>query len=210
MESKKVLLFDFDGTLVDSLLLIKQIINDLSVKYKYKKITEDDFEQLRAKDPKEVLQSLEVSKLKIPFIALDLKSAFQKNLVNVSWVKGMKETLETLAAKGFVLGILTSNGKENVETFLEMHHINCIDFVYGDVGIFGKSSSIEKVLKKNNIPKQDVFYIGDEIRDIQACKKVGIKIISVCWGFNSEEVLRNASPDYIVREPKDILDIVNK
>lgn len=209
MKDKKVLLFDFDGTLVDSLILLKQIANSFSSKYGYKIIKDEDLEFLRGKGPREVLKFLEVPLLKIPFIAIDFKKAFQRSLTNVSLVEGIRETLEELDRKGFVLGVLTSNGKENVETYFKMQGIDFIDFVYADVHLFGKSRSIAKALKQNGLRKQDVIYIGDEIRDIEATKKIDIRIVAVSWGFNTEEVLRKALPDYIVRKPSEILNIAS-
>jgi phosphoglycolate phosphatase len=208
MKRNKILLFDFDGTIVDSLFLVKKILNDLSSKYRYRTIENKDVEMLRGKGPKEILKLLKVPKAMIPFIAVDVKRIYQNDLTSVFLVKGIKETLDDLYKKGFGLGILTSNGEKNVKTFLKLHQIDFVDFVYADIHIFGKSRSIEKALEKNGIAKKNVIYIGDEIRDIDAAKKVGIKIIAVSWGFNNAMALRKASPDYVVKDPKELIDMV--
>ena len=57
--------------------------------------------------------------------------------------------------------------------------------MYNDARIFGKEKLFNKFLKKESIEKKNIIYVGDEIRDILACQKVGIKIISVTWGFNT-------------------------
>ena len=62
-------------------------------------------------------------------MALDLKRSFQKNLASVSLIEGMKETLVKLDEQGFVLGVLTSNGKENVESFLKLKMIDFMNFI---------------------------------------------------------------------------------
>lgn len=208
MENKTVLLFDFDGTIVDSMTVIKTILNDLAPKYGYKNLEDNDIELLRGKSPREILTFVNLSFLKIPFIARDLKKAFRENLQNVPLVAGMKETLQTLSRQGVLFGIITSNGKENVETFLKLNGIHTVEFVYGDVGLFGKARVIERALRENSIDKQNAVYVGDELRDIDAAKKVGIKIISVTWGFNSSEALKNASPNYLVHNPNEIVQII--
>jgi phosphoglycolate phosphatase len=55
---------------------------------------------------------------------------------------------------------------------------------------------------------KDVLYIGDELRDFQACKKLDVPIIAVTWGYDSISLLSNASPDFLVREPRDIIAFV--
>jgi phosphoglycolate phosphatase len=52
------------------------------------------------------------------------------------------------------------------------------------------------------------LYVGDEVRDIQACKKSFVKIIAVTWGFDIPDVLKSHNPDFLVSTPKEILDII--
>ncbi|MDQ3239579.1 MAG: HAD-IA family hydrolase [bacterium] len=210
MINKKALIFDFDGTIVDSLSLVWQALNNLSPKYRYKIITNEEFEVLRGKEPKEIMNFLGISKLKIPFLAYEIKKTFQDSIKDISLIPGMRDVLIELNQQGYILGIITSNGKKNVEDFFKIHDINFIKFIYGDVNLFGKASSIDKALKENEIDKLDAIYIGDEIRDVKAAKEVGIKNISVCWGFNSEEALIKVSPDYIVKESCEIIRIASQ
>ena len=59
-----------------------------------------------------------------------------------------------------------------------------------------------------NIEKLDkIIYVGDETRDIEACKKVGVPIISVGWGFNTSANLKKHDPDYFIEDPKELLEI---
>ena len=64
------------------------------------------------------------------------------------------------------------------------------------------------MLKAFNLKKSEVIYVGDELRDIIACKKVGIKVIWVGWGYDVEDVVKQEYPDYIVHIPNEILGIV--
>lgn len=122
----------------------------------------------------------------------------------------MKETFIALNKDGFTLGIVTSNSKTNVESFLETNGINFIDFVHGDVGIFGKARKLQAVIKNSGYTIDEVIYIGDEVRDIEAAKIIGIKVIAVTWGFNNKEALEKKSPDYIVSKPNQITDIARE
>jgi phosphoglycolate phosphatase-like HAD superfamily hydrolase len=68
---------------------------------------------------------------------------------------------------------------------------------------------LEKAIKKYQLSKFETLYIGDEVRDIKAAKDAGIKVASVTWGYNFENVLTDNNPDYIVPRPEDLLKIVS-
>ena len=51
--------------------------------------------------------------------------------------------------------------------------------------------------------------MGDEIRDIDAAKKTGIKVIAVGWGFNSQEALAAQNPNFLIERPQELIEIMN-
>jgi phosphoglycolate phosphatase len=53
-----------------------------------------------------------------------------------------------------------------------------------------------------------VIYVGDEQRDIAACKKCGVPIIWAGWGYDAIEIIKQEAPDYMIYTPKEILRIV--
>jgi phosphoglycolate phosphatase-like HAD superfamily hydrolase len=57
----------------------------------------------------------------------------------------------------------------------------------------------------------NVIYVGDETRDIEACHKVGIPIISVTWGLNNNKKSSLAcSAQQLARSPKEIISCINQ
>lgn len=74
---------------------------------------------------------------------------------------------------------------------LENNELDIFDYIYSDASIFGKDKVIRSFLKQKAIAKDQAIYSGDETRDIQACKKLGLKMIVVSWGLNSKEGLLN-------------------
>jgi phosphoglycolate phosphatase-like HAD superfamily hydrolase len=206
----KILLFDFDGTIVDSIMSVFEVTNQLSEKYGFKKIEAKDIERLRGNSAKDILKELNISLFKIPFIGKDIKDNLRKKVVQLQPIKGLKEVLRELKEKGYILGILTSNGKENVEAFLKKQELEIFTYIYSDSSIFGKDKVLNSFLKKNNVAKEDVIYVGDEIRDIQACQKAHIPIIAVTWGFNTEAALKKYHPDFLIQEPKKLTKILSK
>jgi phosphoglycolate phosphatase len=146
-----------------------------------------------------------------PYLMLTTKRKLSKMMDKILPISGMTYTLRTLHDQDYDLVILTSNNKANVVTFLRKHGME--DFFANIIetrGLFNKAKHIEKTLKKNNLHASDIIYVGDEIRDIVACQKIGVRIIAVTFGFNSKEGLARWNPDYIVSKPLQILDIIDK
>ena len=203
-----VLLFDFDGTIADSFESFIEIINKLAVKHNLQVPQREELEKLRIEDPRTLIKRFNIPLYKIPLLARDMKKMQAKQIAHITPYAGLPEVLKNLKGLGYTLGILTSNGKENVETFLTKHDITLFDSLQSDTSLFGKDRAIRKFIRQNAIAKERVLYVGDEIRDIQACRKVGVKIIAVTWGFNSREGLERYDPDFLIDTPPDILQVV--
>ena len=80
--------------------------------------------------------------------------------------------------------------------------------IYGGVGLFSKSAALRKIMKKNKLKTSDVIYIGDEVRDIEACKSVDVAIVAVTWGFNDPQRLKDEEPMAVVRTRPDLLNLL--
>ena len=167
-----------------------------------------ELEKLRSEDAKTLIKRLKIPLYKIPLLARDMKIMQQQQITQIKSFNGLPEVLHKLKSKGYLLGILTSNGKENVKLFIKNNNIDIFTFIYSDTSIFGKDKVIRNFLKQNAITKEQVYYIGDEIRDIQACQKVGIKIIAVSWGLNSKEGLAKYHPDFLIDKPVELLKLL--
>lgn len=208
INNKKHLIFDFDGTIADSLDLLIKIYNSICNKYNCLPVDISDKDELRKLKAQEILKRCKIAFLKIPFLLLKVKSKFRKKLSEVEIFAGMGDTLKELKKQGFILHILTSNSKENVNSFLRDNNLlDIFNSIYSNSSIFGKDKSLKKFLIKENINKEDCVYIGDETRDIEAVKKLNMSIVSVSWGFNSKEALVKLNPDIIIDKPKDLLRI---
>ena len=60
--------------------------------------------------------------------------------------------------------------------------------------LFGKAAKIDRLLQRHRIAPERFLLVGDEIRDIEAARKAGVRVASVGWGYNHVDALRNASP----------------
>ncbi|WP_180234989.1 HAD hydrolase-like protein, partial [Bacillus pseudomycoides] len=95
-----------------------------------------------------------------------------------------------------------------IRAFLHNNQIKNIQEVFCSKNLFGKDKIIKKFLKEKTLTEADMLYVGDEQRDIVACKKVGVNVVWVGWGYDVMETIKEDSPNYMVNTPNEILHIV--
>jgi len=208
--TQKVIIFDFDGTIADTVDALVSIANSLAVEFNFAPITPEEFVLLKNLTSREIFKYSGIPLFKIPFLLKKVKRELKNKIPELKPIQGIPEALLELKENGLRLGIITSNSKGNVKEFLKINDLdNFFEFVHTGVTIFGKTTIINNVLKQKQIKTQDVIYVGDETRDIEASKKAQIKICSVTWGFNSEEALAKEHPDFLIHHPRELVEIVN-
>jgi len=202
------IIFDFDGTIADSGEISLQIINELAGKYHYKEFTRAEVRELNNIPIKERLKKVGLPLHKIPQITVDVLVKYRRLVSSLQAYDGIKEMLNALKREGLYLTIISSNSAENIKEFLRNNSLEMFDRVVSAQNFFGKHRSIARYLKESGLSAEEAIYIGDELRDIEACKKIGVKIISVAWGFDSRELLQSGNPEYISDRHGDIILIV--
>lgn len=206
----KYILFDFDGTIADSKKAFVLSWNKLAKKYNFKEMKFDELEEMKKLSMKERSAQLNFKMSMIPIVMPQLLKLYKESINDVKLFDGMVDLICRLEEKGYKIGIISSNSKENILAFLSKNKLGNIanTNVLCSNRIFSKDKQINKFLKNNHLAPSDIIYVGDEKRDIIACKKVGVKIIWVAWGYDSIEVVEGINPDFQVYKPEEILDIV--
>jgi phosphoglycolate phosphatase len=215
MKKIKYVIFDFDGTIADTLPFSFQKFLDIAHMLHLDDLSERQIiKEIRSKSYQELLKgSFNRAWLKLPYVIKmikDMQKELEKEMKNIKFFSGVKKFLYELKDQGYGLAIISSNRVENINKFIEFNKLNVFDFVHGKTDLFGKADYIWKFLKVYNLKKSEVIYIGDEIRDVEACKKIGIKMIGVSWGMNTIEALKKAQVDYIVNKPFEAFKIIGK
>lgn len=204
----KYIIFDFDGTLADSKMAFISSWNILAEKYRFKEIKFDDIETLKKLSIKERCNLLNFQMYKLPIIIPQFYKLYRKSINDINLFDGIKDMLSGLEKKGYKTAIISSNSKENILFFLKRNQIDCVTNVLCSSSLFSKNKLIEKFLRENQLKSSEVIYVGDEKRDLVACKKAGIKMIWVSWGYDSIEAIQGENPDYKVHKPSEILTVM--
>jgi phosphoglycolate phosphatase len=199
--NSKLIIFDFDGTLADTLGALLRISNRLAPEFGYPQIGDEQLENLKYLSSWEIIKLSKVALWKLPFLLKRVKEEFPGEVRNVKLFPGVTELLNTLKLQGYRLGIVSSNAEANIRSLLSQNHIeHLFDFVT-TASTFGKGKAIGRILKQYHCPKSDAIYIGDEIRDIQAARSISIRIVAVGWGFNAPTALMDRQPDLLITKP---------
>ncbi len=205
----KALIFDFDGTIADTLHVAIDAFRRLASD---KHATDDqEIERLRGMSARAVIKALGIPWWRLPSLLYEGRKAVTQQIDTIGTYPGMPQALRQLHQQGHRLFILSSNSTKNISTFLHNNKLEkYFDSFRGDQGIFAKSAALKKLIRKNNLRPQDCWYIGDEARDVDAARHAGVPCISVSWGYNNHQALQAAKAQTIVDWPKDLLGVIAK
>ncbi len=203
----KIFIFDFDGTIADTFSQTIMIANRLAIEFNFQPIKTEDIKELKHKSVIEVIRFLKISPFKVPAIVARAREELHKDIMHIKPFDGLHEVLKHLKGLGHLIGIVSSNSTENIISFLTKHQLDLFDFLHTSPRIWGKNQGLNQLIKNHNLSTEQIIYVGDETRDIEAAHKVGIRVAAVTWGYNSEKALKSHNPDFIVNLPQEFLTI---
>lgn len=205
---KKVVIFDFDGTIANTTELSYQVYEGLFAHYKEKKLSHKEIDDLKRLPLKERMKKQKVSIFKIPSLIRKTRKILAEIIDQAKIYDDMKELLYLLKEHGVILIIVSSNLASSIQMFIEKEEIDVFDHIEASSSYFGKARRIKKMLKKVGVKAQDTIYIGDETRDIIASHQVGIEVIAVAYGFDDKKLLKAEKPTYVVDNVLELKEVL--
>jgi len=199
----KVAIFDFDGTLADSFPFFLGILDELADKYHREHVSPEQMSELRKMTTPELLKFFHFPMWRLPFIGRNVNNQMSQNISQISLFEGMEALIQDLASLGMVLVVVSSNSYENVVRVLGENASLFSHFECGSA-MMGKKKRFKRVLDKLKVDPAEVISIGDEIRDLEASKKMDIAFGAVTWGFADPEAFVSRDPDHIFYSVSDI------
>lgn len=197
----RLVIFDFDGTLSDSGNWFLSIVDHLSDRYGFRKVAPDEIEPLRKMTSRDVISHLRIPRWKLPFIARYVRKLFGRNTDKVHLFAGVTEMLAAIEAMGIPLALVTSNSEANARAVLGPENAARFSWWACGASLFGKAPKFRKVLKASRIAPTHILSIGDETRDIDAAREVGVRAGAVLWGYADPAAFAHLSPDIAFDSP---------
>ena len=206
----KYVIFDFDGTLADSNHLFMKAWNLYADQYHYDYVTEEDLVTSKNLTIHERAKKYRFPMHKLPIILPKVYRYFKEHIDEVQLFDDISEMLNSIQQTGYKIVIISSNAKENIELLLKQQQVHVVSQVLTSSRLFGKDTVIKKFMKQQKLTQDDVLYVGDEIRDIIACNKVGVPFVWVSWGLDGYELIEKENPSYVVHSPKELSELLAK
>lgn len=215
MSDKKTLIFDLDGTLLDSIydiaVCMNKVLESLNLPVyeieEYKYFVGSGIDVLVEnvlKTSSEKLKDEVTKRFKIEYDG--------KLHLNTTPYTGIYEMLDELKKIDCNLAVLSNKPHDLAVKYVE-HFFKDYKFkeVHGQKdNVAKKPDPIQalKIVKSLNTKLENTYFIGDTKVDMQTAKNANMKAIGVLWGFRDEKELRDFGADYIVETPYQIIKII--
>lgn len=196
-------IFDFDGTLADSLPQLLSIFNRLAEEFRFNKIGEEDIKTLQTLDVRQVLKSLRIPFWKLPRIMHQLRQHMWNEADQIGLFPGINEFLNRLVNHRVRLAIVSSNSWKNIQQILGPHNAELFEFAECDASIFGKRPKLRKVIRNSGANPSRTIYIGDEVRDLLAASAEGLAFGAVAWGYTPVNL-------FMLHRPQEVFQTVSE
>lgn len=205
-DAQSALIFDFDGTLADSMLVSLDILYRL---VHHVPLPAEDVSRIRGMTLLEVLRQLRIS----PWQALLLRGkayrAMGGRISELTLVPGVKSMLQMLARQ-HRLYIVSSNSTGNIQVALKQFGVDqLMTSIQGSANPLSKTSALRKLVRMHALRPAETWYIGDQSGDIYAAHRAGLRAAAVSWGFSNLHTLEAARPDLLVFTPEELLQHFN-
>jgi HAD superfamily hydrolase (TIGR01549 family) len=211
-ERKGYIVFDLDGTLVNSyqqILLASRIVLE---NWLGREISQDEFEKGFHKNPVKFYSNFGIDvglPEKRKKIEQFWEEASLKVGLDVPFFPEIEELL--LKVKNLGFGIYIWTARDKLCTHKILNNLGLFDFFdgicCGDETLSKPDpQGLERLV--GEYPREKVIVVGDSETDIQGAKKFGCRVIAALWCFSAEEdVLAQAGADFFVQKPLDCLGI---
>ncbi|MCK4901361.1 MAG: HAD hydrolase-like protein [Anaerolineales bacterium] len=206
----KVIIFDFDGVLADSLeLMLRYSVRVCKELGHPCQPSSSDLEALDNMSFDELGRQLGIPDEKIAQYTRQVFDLFTSGDESPGIFDGMDDVIVGLARK-YKLGLVTGNSSGVVQDFLGRYGLSkCVDVILCVEDAGTRAEKIKKIIKDMGEPCGEIYFVGDAVSDILSAREASVKSIAVTWGHQSREKLTAAHPDYLVNSPGELMRLLD-
>lgn len=212
----KAIIFDLDGTILDTLEDLKNSVNyalsnnNLPVRT-LSEVRSFVGNGIRLLMERSVPSFTDEATLNKCFA--DFKAHYKDNSANnTKPYDGILELLTQLKKQGYKLAVVSNKADFAVQTLIADYFHGFFDYAVGECdGIRRKPypDSVNSALEFLGVDKNQAVYVGDSEVDVETARNSELKCIAVTWGFRDKGVLESLNPEYIIDKPSQLTDILN-
>jgi HAD superfamily hydrolase (TIGR01509 family) len=210
----KGVVFDFDGTLVDSMKIIFEALNEALSNRNLSPIGLDLLGRMAGRPLSDIIKSkMYVPDSTIKAIEKDVFKAYVGFCrKSCQLLPNVENTLKVLKAKQVKLGLLTTTPRRPMKVAARRLAIgNYFDIMLAKDDTKSKPDpdGLEQIVTEFGIRKDECLYVGDSPIDVLTGKAAGVRTIAVTTGVATMEQLKENAPDYIITDLEQLLTLIN-
>lgn len=214
MDKIKAVIFDLDGTLLNTLDDLADSVNRTMQKFGFKTRSIDEIRKFVGNGVGLLIKRSMPEKEEEHFEkCLEMfRADYSANMRNkTAPYEGIVELLKELRKKNLKIAVVSNKFDGAVKELCDFYFKDLIDKPVGESEKVRKKpapDSVLNVLDYFNITNNEAIYVGDSDVDIDTAKNAKVKSVGVTWGFRSEDLLKEHGAEYIVNEPCEILELI--
>lgn len=210
--NKKLLIFDFDGTLGNTFMHIYNTFKRCINKYDLNDISVEDFLKINGSSLVEILKILGASDDIIDEIRLFYRSSFLDDISDIILYDNVKETLIELKNRGYLLAIATNRDSNSLSYMLKEFGMDDLFDTYVCIDQVGNGKPdpemINVILDKFDVDCKEVIMIGDTNFDILLGQNAKVSTCYACHTKEEDKKVMECNPDYVIYNFREILDLL--
>ncbi len=207
----KGVIFDLDGTLIDSYPLTTMAFKKVLKKWGNVELTDDEI-YLSFGPPEKVIFRRYVGDENLEKCYLDYVKIFEENSGEIKVFEGIMEVLSELKKLEFPMGIFTGRGRELSLKLLELKELSRFvkELVSSEDVPNPKPypDGVQEVCRRLDLKPSECLHVGDSFMDIISGKRAGAITAGALWGTRNLEKLLKEKPFFILKSPEEILMII--
>jgi len=215
MKKYDTVIFDLDGTLLDTLSDLTDSVNYALNLYGFpcRSITEvKSFVGNGAARLMELSVPSGFNNTQYEKCLADFRKHYSENMRNKTRAyKGIMELLEKLSKEGYKLAIVSNKFDKAVKGLNRLCFEEFVKVAIGESENVSRKpapDTVFKALGELGSTACKSIYVGDSEVDVKTAKNAGIVCVGVTWGFRGREVLEKEGADYIIDSPEELLEII--
>jgi phosphoglycolate phosphatase len=195
MTRYRLAIFDFDGTLADSLPWFRTSFQDMITRFDLAPVSPEELEAMRGLSARDIMARLKISMWQLPAIVSDMRKRKLAAASETPLFDGIPAMLADLQRLGIKTAIVSSDSEASVRLVLGPTASLITRFDCG-AAVFGKHWKFRRVARKLGAKPSETICIGDELRDIDAANAAGMDSGAVAWGYALPAALHAAGPTH--------------
>jgi phosphoglycolate phosphatase len=217
IKNYSAIIFDLDGTLLDTLGDLSNSVNFVLTKHGFPEITLDDTRRFVGNGIAKLIESALPEGLDNPLFDKCLEefgSHYSQNMeILTKPYPGIMKLLGELTKKQYKIAIVSNKFDGAVKTLSEKYFGEYISIAIGESkGLQRKPApdTVFEALKELNVNAADAVYVGDSEVDILTARNAGLPCVSVSWGFRDREILLANGAERIIDSPVELLNVLGE